>query len=55
MEEAAEFIGVGVVPDVFVSGMLAELEMLQGLGGGGIKDGEGLVVDEVRWVLAACR
>ena len=53
LAEAAEFIGVGVVPDVFVGGMLAELEMLQGLASGGVKDGEGPVVGEVGWVLAA--
>ena len=53
MAEAAEFIGVGAVPYVFVSGMLAELEMLQGLASGGVKDGEGPVVGEVGWVLAA--
>ena len=48
MAEAAGFIGVGAVPDVSVGRMLTELAMLQGLDGGGIKDGEGPVVDEVR-------
>ena len=38
LAEAAEFIGVGSVPDVFVRGMLAKLAMLQILAGGSIKD-----------------
>ena len=54
LAETANLIGVGAVLYVFVGGMLAELEMLQGLAGGGVKDGEVPVVDEVRWVLAAC-
>ena len=54
LEEAAEFIGVGEVPDVFVGRMLAEWVMLQGLAGGDIKDREGPVVDEVQWVIATC-
>ena len=54
MAEAAEFIGVGAVADVFVGGILAELAMLQGLAGRSIKNREGPVVNEVGWVLAAC-
>ena len=54
MVEAAEFIGVGAVPDVFLGGMLAEFAMLQGLANGGVKNREDPVVDEVKWVLAAC-
>ena len=54
LAEAAEFIGVGAVPDVFVGGMLAELAMLQGLAGGGFKDGEGPFIDEVGWLFVAC-
>ena len=48
MADAAEFIGVGAVPDIFLG------RMLQGLTGGGIKEGEGPVVDDVGWILAAC-
>ena len=40
MAEAADFIGVGAVPDVFVGRVLTDLAMIQGLAGGGIKDGE---------------
>ena len=54
LAEVSEFIRVGAVPDVFVGGMLAELAMLQGLAGGGVKKVEGPVVDEVGCVLAAC-
>ena len=54
LAEAAEFIRVGAVPDVFVSRMLAEFAMLQGLASGGVKEVEGPVVDDVRCVLAAC-
>ena len=54
LAEASEFIRVGAVPDVFVGGMFAELAMLQGLAGGGVKEVEGPVVDEVGCVLAAC-
>ena len=54
LAEAAEFIGVGAVPDVFVGRILAELAVLQGLACGGVKDKEGPVVDEVGWVLAPC-
>ena len=48
MADAAEFIGVGEVPDIFL------FRMLQVLAGGGIKEGEGPVVDDVGWILAAC-
>ena len=48
LADAAEFIGVGAVPDIFLG------RMLQGLTGGGIKEGEGPVVDDVGWILAAC-
>ena len=54
LAEAAEFIGVGAVADVFVGRILAELAMLQGLAGRSIKDREGPVVNEFGWVLAAC-
>ena len=54
LAEAAKFIGVEMVLDVFVGGILAELVILQGLAGGGAKDGEGPVVDEFVWVFAAC-
>ena len=54
MAEAVEFIGVGLVSDVFVGRMITELSMLQGLARVGIKYREGPVGDEVGWVLAAC-
>ena len=38
LAEAAEFIGVGAVPDVFVGRMLTELVVLQVLASGGVKD-----------------
>ena len=43
LAEAAEFVGVAAVPDVFVGKMLTELTVLQGLAGGGVKDREGPV------------
>ena len=51
--EAAEFVGVAAVPDVFGGRMLTELAVLQDLAGGGVKDREGPVGDEVSSVLAA--
>ena len=47
MAKAAKFVGVAAVPDVFVGRMLTELAVLQGLAGGGVKDREVLVGDEV--------
>ena len=41
------FFGVAVVPDVFVGRMITEFAVLQGLAGGGVKDREGPVGDEV--------
>ena len=47
MAEASEFVGVAAVPDVFVGRMITEFAVLQGLAGGGVKDREGPVGDEV--------
>ena len=55
LAEASKFVGVAAVPDVFVGRMLTEFAVLQGLTGGGVKDREVPVGDEVLWVLAACR
>ena len=52
LAEAAEFIGVGAVPDVFVGRMLTELVMFLGFTSGGVKDREGPVGDKVGWVFA---
>ena len=54
LTEAAEFIGVGEVPDVFVVRIITELLMLQGLAGGGVNYREVPVGDEVGWVLTDC-
>ena len=40
LAEASEFVGVALVPDVFVGRMFTNLAVLQGLDGGGVKDRE---------------
>ena len=52
LAEAAKFIGVGAVPDVFVGRILTELVMFLGFTSGGVQDREGPVGDKVGWVFA---
>ena len=52
LAEAAKFIGVGAVPDVFVRRILTELVMFLGFTSGGVQDREGPVGDKVGWVFA---
>ena len=47
LAEAAEFLVLAAVPDVFLGRTLTELAVIQGFAGGDFKDREGQVGNEV--------
>ena len=52
MAEPAEFVRVGLVPDLVEVWVLAELAVLESLDGGLVEDGKGPLVDKGREICA---